>query len=81
MMQRASKDILGVVAASLLDAIEKSQYIRLYQLAFTMRVQFAALAALWSLFITAFATNNGLTDLVEWDEHSLTINGTRLFVL
>lgn len=42
---------------------------------------FAALAALWFFFITALATDNGLTDLVEWDEHSLTINGTRLFVL
>ena len=46
-----------------------------------MRAPFAVLAALWSLVVTVIATNNGFTDLVEWDEHSLTINGTRLFVL
>jgi len=29
----------------------------------------------------AFATSNGLTDLVSWDKFALMINGTRVFVL
>lgn len=27
------------------------------------------------------ATNDGLTDVVEWDPYSLTVNGSRVFIL
>lgn len=27
------------------------------------------------------ATNDGLTDVVEWDPYSLTVNGDRVFIL
>ncbi|PWY88191.1 beta-galactosidase B [Aspergillus heteromorphus CBS 117.55] len=39
------------------------------------------LLSLWAiLFAPIRATTDGLTDLVTWDSHSLTINGNRLFV-
>jgi hypothetical protein len=41
-----------------------------------------ALTIIWSHFHAAVsATNNGLTDLIEWDEYSLTVNDSRLFIL
>jgi hypothetical protein len=45
-----------------------------------MKILFA-LVAISKLLFLASATNNGLTDAVEWDEYSLTVNGSRLFVL
>ncbi|CAI6088795.1 unnamed protein product [Clonostachys chloroleuca] len=45
-----------------------------------MKILFA-LAAISRLLFLASATNNGLTDAVEWDEYSLTVNRSRLFVL
>lgn len=36
---------------------------------------------LWSFLLAVSAIDNGLTDLVTWDEYSLTINGTRQWIL
>ena len=38
-------------------------------------------AALSALLWTTNATNDGLTDLVSWDPYSLTVNGSRVFIL
>ncbi|KAG9102571.1 hypothetical protein FRC06_001765 [Ceratobasidium sp. 370] len=41
----------------------------------------AAAASLWNMVERVVATNNNLTTVVEWDEHSLFINQQRIFVL
>jgi hypothetical protein len=39
---------------------------------------FKLLGALSALLLTCSATNDGLTDIVEWDQFSLTVNGSRV---
>ena len=47
--------------------------------AVTMRC-LALLAFAVSLLTGVAAKSNGLTDLVEWDEFSLTVNGSRVYI-
>lgn len=42
---------------------------------------FRFLVALSAFLWASEATNDGLTDLVEWDQYSLTVNGSRVFIL
>lgn len=39
------------------------------------------IAVLAALLWASYATNDGLTDVVEWDPYSLVINGDRVFIL
>lgn len=39
------------------------------------------LTTLCALLWSGVATNDGLTDVVEWDPYSLTVNGDRVFIL
>jgi beta-galactosidase len=42
---------------------------------------FRLLGALSALLLACSATDDGLTDMVKWDRFSLTINGSRVFIL
>lgn len=42
---------------------------------------FSILIALVAFLGAAYATDDGLTDAVTWDPHSLTVNGSRVFIL
>lgn len=42
---------------------------------------FRFFVVLATLLWTSEATNDGLTDIVSWDPYSLTVNGSRVFVL
>lgn len=37
-------------------------------------------ALLWLLVSAVFATDNGLTDAVTWDQYSLLVNDTRVYI-
>jgi hypothetical protein len=47
---------------------------------FAMRL-FRFFVALSAFLWATEATNDGLTDVVSWDPYSLTVNGSRVFVL
>jgi hypothetical protein len=45
-------------------------------------MRFLSLLLSFSLLLwSGIATNDGLTDAVEWDPYSLTVNGERVFIL